>query len=171
MRSIVLMFAVFVLCGSAFAQSKSIYSALSEKACKTLEANPDEGGSYIGECPGTGGFKLRVIEGDLRQTVDIVTPAKKIHPLEFWNFFQGFSSVGDKAEWLVRSGVPRAVIVRFNVAENPEHSERSRSYLIVAKVGKTSSCITDIIKPARDQNVLARKAAEKAPTAPCKTGN
>ena len=149
-------------------QIKSVYTDIDDTKCKTLELTEDEGGSYKGECKGTAGYKLHVIEGDLRQTVNIVTPNKAIHELKFWEHFSAFSAVGPRAEWRVKNGKPVALIVRLNVSENPEDSSKTTSYLIVAKITPDFACVTEMIKPSRTQNVDARKAADKAANIACK---
>ena len=96
------------------AQIKSVYSALSDKACKELERTEDEGGSYRGLCPGVAGYKLELIEGDLRQTITVVDPKGKKHPLQFWNLTGAFTAVGETAEWRMNGKKPIALIVRLN---------------------------------------------------------
>lgn len=150
------------------AQVRSVYTDLDANKCRTLELNEDEGGSYKGECSGVAGFKLHVIEGDLRQTVDVVSPGKKVHELKFWEFFGGFSSVGPRAEWRMRGKTPVALIVRFNVSEDPEDSTKITSHLLVAKITPSSICVTNMIKPSRTQNAEARRAADSSSRKPCK---
>lgn len=159
---------LFVLAsvGIATAQNKSVYT--STKTCKTISSNPDEGGSYEGECMGVGGYKVRLLEGDIRQTIDIITPAKKKFELNFWGFYSGFSYVGEKIEWRVKGTVPVAMIIRYNVAGSDD-TQKSTSYLMVAKVGAKSSCVTDVIMPGSKQNEEARTAADAATSKPCKT--
>lgn len=147
---------------------QSVYTSLDDRKCKTLESNPDEGGSYLGECPGTGGYKLQIAEGDLRQTVSVVAPGKKVFPLEFWSFFSGFSAVQPTAEWRVKGKTPVGLIVRFNVSENPEDTSKTTSYLIVSKITETENCIVEVFKPSKSQNILARQAADSAAVKPCK---
>jgi hypothetical protein len=149
------------------AQNKSVYTGLSDKICKTAEFTEDEGGSYRGICPGVGGYKLELIEGDLRQTIIIVDPKKKEHNLKFWEIFGGFSAVDQKAEWRTKGGKPYALIVRLNVNEDPEKIEKRTLYLLVAKITPTETCVTDVIKPSRTQNVDARRAADAAASKPC----
>jgi len=150
------------------AQNQSVYTSTRTSACRTIESHADEGGSYEGECRGVGGYKLRLLEGDIRQTLNVITPAKKKFELNFWSFYGGFSSIGEKIEWRTRKGVPFALIARFNVAR-ADDSEKSTSYLMVAKVGKTSSCVTDIVLPSTTQNEEARKLADAAATKPCRS--
>ncbi|MEO7672533.1 MAG: hypothetical protein ABIU09_00470 [Pyrinomonadaceae bacterium] len=146
----------------------SKYTGLGEKACKTIEANPDEGGSYRGLCPGVGGYKLEAIEGDLRQSINVIDPRTKKHELNLWNVSGGFSSLGAEAEWRMNGKTPVALIVRFNVSENAEDSSKITSYLVVVKIKQDKICITDALKPTRSQNFEARKAADKSATRPCR---
>ena len=156
-------------CGvHASAQITSRYTDLDDQKCKTLELDEEGGGSYKGECAGVGGYKLHVLEGDLRQSVDIIDPAGKAHQLRFWEHFGGFSAVGPRAEWRIKNRQPIALIVRLNVSENPEKPETTTSYLIVSKITKTEACITDIIRPSRTQNAEARRAADNSASEPCK---
>lgn len=64
--------AALILCASvaAFPQNKSIYTSTKTSACRTIKSTDEGTGSYVGECNGVGGFKIRLIEGDIRQTID-----------------------------------------------------------------------------------------------------
>ena len=152
---------------SAFAQNKSVYTSTKTSACRTISQSDKDAGSYEGECTGVGGYKVRVLEGDIRQTINIITPAKKKFELNFWGFYSGFSSIGEKIEWRTKGGVPVALIARFNVANN-EDSSKSISYLMISKISKTSSCVVDVILPSPKQNEEARISADAASTKPCK---
>lgn len=153
---------------NGIAQNKSIYTSTKTSACRTISSNPNEAGSYEGECKGVGGYKVRLIEGDIRQTLNIITPARKKFELNFWAFFSGFSAIGEKIEWRTRGGVPVALIARFNVATTDD-PPGSRSYLMVAKIGKTSSCVTDYVEAGPKQNETARELADIAQTKACKS--
>ncbi len=161
---IVLLLAVFV----ADAQVSSVYTDLDDRKCRTLEVQEDEGGSYKGECKGVGGFKLQVIEGDLRQTINIIAPEGEEHQLRLWEHFTAFSAVGPRAEWRVKAKKPFALIFRFNVSEDPVDSSKITSYLVVAKITADLACVTEVIKPSKTQNAEARRAAERSTTTPCK---
>jgi len=152
---------------STVAQNQSVYTSTRGSSCKTIEEFPDEGGSYIGECRGVGGYKVELLEGDLRQTLNIVTPARKKFELDLWGFYGGFSYVGQKIEWRTKGGIPVALIARFNVA-TPENSQMSTSYLMVSKIGKAGACVTDIVLPSATQNADARTLADAARDKPCK---
>src|ERR1041385_2596789 len=106
----------------------SIYTPLNVKACRTIKSTSAEGGSYVGICNGVAGYKLQLEEGDLRQNIQVITPAGEKHSLELWNVVgSSFSSLGEKAEWRIkRTGAkvtPLALIVRYNVAD-PENSAK-----------------------------------------------
>jgi len=152
--------------GEAQTAATSIYTDLSAKKCKTLKED-DQGSEQ--ECKGTAGYKLLVLEGDIRQTVTVVTPKGKEFPLELWTVVSpAFSSVGEKAEWRMKNKKPVALIIRFNASENSEDSSKITSYLSVAKITANEICVTDVIKPGANQNELARKAADTAATKQCK---
>ena len=157
---------------SASAQSnRSVYTNLGEKSCKTIKADSSEAGSYVGLCGGVGGYKLQVEEGDLRQNIQVITPAGKKHSLDLWTVVgSSFSSLGDKAEWRVRTQkgkvVPVALIVRYNVS-SPEDSTKTTSYLAVAKITAAKICVTDKIAPGAGANEAARAAADKSADKPC----
>ncbi len=170
MRSIVgIVAAVLCLSFAAIAQNQSIYTSTRTASCRTIVSDPRYAGSYEGECKGVGGYKIRLLEGDIRQTINIITPARKKFELGFWTFFGGFSSIGEKVEWRVKNGAPVALIARFNVAEGDEG--KTRSYLMVSKIGKAMSCVTDIVEPMAGQNEKARELADSASSKPCKQTN
>lgn len=165
-------FCVFIFSVGALAQNKSVYTYLNPDRCKTVESNPDEGGSYRGECTGVGGYKLEVLEGDLRQTVNVIFPSGEKSELDFWTIVSGaFSAVGERAEWRVagkgKNLKPVALIVRFNASEDLEKPEKTTSYLVVSKITKETACITDIVKPTKGQNLMAQKLADASANKPC----
>lgn len=153
---------------------ESIYTDLKTEKCKEIELTDNEGGSYRGECAGVAGYKLEVLEGDLRQSINVVAPNRKKFELNFWTTVSGaFSSVGEKAEWrITRSGkkiTPTALIVRYNVNENPERAELNTSYLVVVKITKNSACVTDVVAPTvKNQNAKARQLADASVNKPCR---
>jgi len=163
----IFLFGIVVLAfsGLASAQNKSVYTSTSK--CRTISSRPEEAGSYEGECKGVGGYKVRLLEGDLRQSINIITPGKKTFELNFWGFFSSFSDINPKIEWRTKAGVPVALIARLNVA-NTDSTKKGKSYLMISKIGKKSSCVVDIIKPGANQNEAARKSADAAAKKPCK---
>ena len=152
---------------TAAGQMRSVYTNLGEKACRTIKLTSDEGGSYLGECRGIGGYKLQLLEGDLRQSINVVDPNGRKTELNLWNVSGGFSHVGPTAEWRMDGKRPVALIVRFNASENPEEPSRTTSYLVVIKITRGSICITDALRPTRSHNFEARRAAEASAARPC----
>lgn len=177
MKNILLIaFSLSVLAGAAFGQTKkieSIYTSLKTADCRTIEQSDEGAGWYSGECPGVGGYKLELLEGDIRQTINVIAPNKKKYELELWRVVSSaFSATGEKAEWRVtRTGkkvTPIALIVRYNANENTEEPGQSTSRLVVVKITKTNACVTDVVEPMANQNVKARQLADTSAGKPCK---
>lgn len=149
----------------------SVYTDLDADKCKTVEVNEDEEWS-VQRCEGAFGYTLEVTEGDLRQTIVVIDPKGKRHDLELWSVVSsGFSYVGKKAEWRFRSAdgrrQPFALIVRYDVSEDPSNPEKTTSYLTVSKITDEAICVTDIVKPVKDANAKARDLALGAQERPC----
>lgn len=145
----------------------SVYTDLAAARCKTVEVEEETGGS-VQKCPGVGGYELLVEDDDLRQSVTVVTPDGRKHPLNYWQVITtAFSSLGEKAEWRVEKKggkvKPYALIVRVNASENPEAPDRKTSYLAVAKLTADKVCVTDKVKT----NEEARQAADASAGKPC----
>lgn len=133
------------------------------EGCPILEQNPDEAGYYLSECPGAGGYKVRVIEFDLRQTVEVVPPDGVAHGLELAAVTGGgFSTLGKTAEWrgprTTGAFAPDALILRHEVVTDPE-GKITVSYLVVVSVAG-EPCVTARIAPGSGQNAKARAAAD-----------
>ena len=149
----------------------SVYTDLTTAKCRTIEVDK-ETGSSVQTCPGVAGYKLLVLDDDLRQSITVVDPSGKNHELNLWHVITGgFSSVGSKAEWRVTTKrgkrIPFALIVRVNANEDAENPNRSRSYLSVSKVTADLVCVTHKIDGGVKANEAARKAADEAANAPC----
>ena len=168
MKMVALVAVMLLAAGAADAQRvTSVYTKLSDKACKTLELDEGEGALYRGSCPGVAGYKLELIEGDLRQTLNIIGPKGEEHELRFWHLTGAFTYIGETAEWRMRGKKPIALIVRLNVSENVEDASKTKGYLVVAKITPTETCVTHFLAPTRSHNYEARKAADKAADRPC----
>ena len=131
--------------------------------CPVLESNPDEAGYFLSECKGEGGYKLRVIESDLRQTIEVVAPDGKKSDLNLSAVTGGgFSHLGKNVEWRgeVKDGAfaPDALIVRHEVVTNPEGTE-TESWLVAVKLAG-APCPIARIAPGPEQNQHARDAAD-----------
>ena len=158
---------ILVLTASAAPPVTSVYSSLS--GCKKVKTGRDHS---VQACRGVGGYNLQLEYDDARESITVIGPDKKAHPLNLWQVIStGFSSVGQKVEWRVttKNGkqVPLALIVRFNASENPEDSSKTTSYLVVAKITPQGICVTDKIAPGATANQEARNAADAAAHKPC----
>lgn len=149
---------------------QSIYTDLSSEKCKTVKTEVE--GAYAKlECPGIAGYKLILEDFDLRQTITVIAPGGSQHQLNLGNT-GGFSHVGKKAEWRVRNvggkSVPFALILRFNISENMNDSNKYTSYLTVSKITPGKICTTDNrIGPTGGANEAARRAADASADKPC----
>lgn len=146
------------------------YTRLGSPDCKVTKVDEEAGGS-TSLCPGLGGYRLAVIDSDARMSIDVIAPDGNAQPLNLWSVAGGaFSSLGPRAEWRFPQGsnTPSALIVRFESYEYPEQPERTRSYLVVAKLAASGSCVIALVKPGPDQNRRAREVADGAASAACK---
>lgn len=158
---------LFVFAAVTLAQNKSVYTDLAANKCKILDQDRGMPGNYSTECAGIGGFALEVYLDDERNSIAVVLPSKKIVGLDFWSYFGNFSELGEKAEWRMKGKTPVALIVRLNVSDNGDEKPPT-SYLIVSKINSTGACVTNIVKPGKNQNAQARQLADKALAKSCK---
>lgn len=170
MRALIFIFiASLSFTANAYAQKiTSVYTGLDEKSCKVIELDAEGAGWYRGICPGVGGYRLELTEGDLRQTINVVAPDKRTYRLAFNSISSAFSYTGAKAEWRMKGKKPVALIVRFNANEDVENHKKVTSYLSVTKITPNEVCVVDVIKAGKDQNLQARRSADNAATKPCK---
>ncbi len=150
----------------------TLYTDLTAEKCKTIELDESGSGFYRGECPGVGGYKLELIESDIRQTINVILPDGRKAELDLRkNVSYAFSELGEKAEWrVVQNGKnikPIALIVRYNASEDPT-SSKVTSRLVVAKITEGSACITDVVEPIKNANMIARNLADASADKPCK---
>ncbi len=166
MKTFAIFTIIFVSAATAFSQT-SVYTDLSDIKCKTLKSDEEDGVLYKGECAGVAGYKLHLLEGDLRQSIDVIFPDKTAHQLRFWEYFMAYSYIGPRAEWRMKDKKPFALIVRLNVREDVDDMSKNTSYLIVSRIAKDLACVTDVVKPGKDQNAQARKLADASVNSPC----
>ena len=159
--------------GTVVAQSnQSLYTSVEPKQCRTIKSSSDEGGSYQGRCRGVAGYNLIVEEGDLRTNINVVAPGGTAHSLDLWTVVSSaFSSLGPRVEWRMANrgskSIPVALIIRYNASEDVDNSKKTTSYLAVAKITTTETCITDKILPGPNANTDARRAADAASSKSC----
>lgn len=158
---------------SAAAQTnQSLYTSVTPKSCRTIKLTSDEGGSYEGRCRGVAGYNLIVEEGDLRTNIKVVAPGGTARSLDLWTVVSSaFSSLGPRVEWrMAKRGsksIPVALIIRYNASENVDNPDKTTSYLAVAKITASETCVTDKILPGPNANADARRAADAAASKSC----
>jgi len=151
------------------AEIKSIYTELSGKGCSAERITSEVSSERT--CPGIEGYKLLVANEDERDTVTVISPDGRQHPLHLSQTISGgaFDYIGQKAEWRVatREGkdVPVALIIRVDVQSTGDN--KPGSYLSVSKIGESGICVTDKIDPVANANDRAREAADSSAGKPC----
>ena len=145
----------------------SSYTSIAEKDCMTLDS--DDLGS-IQECEPFFNIRVKVIEGDIRQSITLIRDIKE-YDLDFSSTVtSAFSSLGSKIEWLHEIDKPenlKGMIVRLNANEEMEGAEHLSSYLVVSKISLNEICVIGKILPQENQNQVARKMLENADEVPC----
>jgi hypothetical protein len=146
-----------------------VYSSLNTERCTNIAFDDADGASSSAfRCNGVGGYKLILAADDLRETITVVAPNRREYELNLWRIHSGFSAVGTTAEWRMQGTRPKALIIRYNVSEDPDDSTKITSYLMVAKVSNTGACIVGEVPPStRNQNVAARRMADRASSMSC----
>lgn len=171
----VLLSGMLLISMPALAEINSIYTDLREKSCKLIKL--DEFGSSFSRCAGISGYQLLAIAGDIRESITVVDPNNKQHPLNFWNVITyAPSHLGDKAEWRVKQKdgkvVPQALIVRVNSTPYDEitgRNDKRQIYLAVIKITPQKICVVDRVAGGLDDNQKARIIADTASQMPCLT--
>lgn len=155
-------------------ETHSVYSDLSEKACKTLDVDTESGYSKQ-HCNGVLGYGLLVEEQDGRTSVTVVTPDNREFVVNVGDRVEGgFTTLGPRAEWRtsVVNGHKSVIALVYRVNEQDASNvdvnhPRTTSRLVVVRVNATSVCAIAVIEPGATQNDLARAAAEGMTQAGC----
>jgi len=145
----------------------SSYTSIDQQDCLTLDS--DNLGS-IQECEPFNDIKVKVIEGDIRQSISL-TRDNKEYNLEFWSSVSSaFSSLGSKIEWRHQIGNQnelKGMIVRLEVNDDPEDLEHTSSFLVVSKITAENICVVGKILPQENQNEVAREMLDSSTELPC----
>ena len=145
----------------------SSYTSIDEKDCMTLDS--DNLGS-IQECEPFGDIGVKVVEGDIRQSITLTRQSKE-YILNFQSTVNaGFSTLGSKVEWRHEKGKPenvKGMIVRLDVNDDPEDLDKISSYLVVSKITSNDICVVGKILPQSKQNELARAMLDSKEELPC----
>ena len=164
-------FAMVLLSSSALcAQIQSTYTKSDNKSCKVVQSD-NTGYSSVSVCPEYAGIKVEIRESDMRQDMTLVRKGKQYN-LEFRKkISQAFSSFGPVLEWRFSEGkvkTPTAMISRFIAADKyVDGIQENVSYLVVTKITDKKMCIVGKVYPGKNQNVKARRLADKSQTISC----
>lgn len=176
--------ATVLAAGGAQQNAISLYTDISSKSC-TKHIDDQATQAYTLNCPGVHGFRLQVHEDDERSSISLVTPDKRVIPLNYWDVVtRGFSTLGDRVEWRIAKvggqATPVGIIVRVNTLDlsHPERPKRV-PLLAVAKISRDATCVTRVVNAREpDANKEARRlsnnqhlaclSVESAKTSPTK---
>jgi len=141
------------------------FTDLHGKRCQSLESRQDHGSRL---CPGPAGFALVVYDSDDRSSVDIVNPKNGLYPLSYWDVVTpGYTSVGQKAEWLMekRNGkpVPGALLVRLTRLDTANPGE----LIAAARIHHDGACVVFRGDLADTATLHAARKAAANPRAKC----
>ncbi len=133
--------------------------------CTLVRSAPEEAGFFEHECAGEGGWRVRHVESDLRENLALIAPDGGEYDLGLVALAQGaFSSLGDTVEWRGSEEqgrfVPRSLIVRQQVMEDPDPARAERSYLVAVRLAP-SPCVLARVIPGAMQNERAREVADR----------
>lgn len=148
---------------------RSAFTSLDLARCIEIARNDEEAGYSRHRCVGAAGYRVEVIESDLRQTINLFRPGGGSDPLRLSALVAGggFSSLGKIAEWRGTDPArPRTLTVRYGVNEDPDPEVAPRSYLVVIRLA-SPACVVARIVPGPQQSEQARAVADGASLPAC----
>jgi hypothetical protein len=148
---------------------QSIHTELKTESCTKEPDKTDPNETPYLVCPGVAGYKLIVRRVDAgRKSIDVVDAGQRVFPLNYQEVVtRHMFTLGDEAEWRVttRDGrqVPIALAVRVRAREDNDHPEKvTRTYLAVAKITPSETCVTDSIPEGTKPDDELRRAVDGA---------
>lgn len=141
--------AVIVALSVVAARADVVYTPTSGPACR--DASRDGIGDWT--CPGPAGYAVRFMdEGNIAAIA--IGPRRGISQMKNTTQFRGAGHVfGDKMQWLVVDGKPRAAVLR---TWRLDDAEREQQKLDVYAIDRDAVCVVESI------NVKTRAANERA---------
>lgn len=158
---------------SAPAEPRSVYTQLGGDSCKQEIDRSDPNEIPYMVCPGAAGYALVVRRvGSGRKSIDVIDAAGRRHPLNYELLTQHMFSLGERAEWRVKTKggqqVPVALIVRVDERKSIDQPARiTRSYFAVAKITPTSACVIDRIADGSTTRAGVREIADAGQADEC----
>lgn len=152
------------------AAATSAFTSLDTNRCRLVAKNIEEGGYSRHDCPGHAGYRLELIESDLRQNLAILRPDGSKDELRLSSEVGGggFSEIGKTVEWRGRDPAkPRTLTLRFILNEDPDPKVPPRSYLVVVRLA-SPACPIAVVSPGAAQSDEARRIADAPVLAKCR---
>ncbi|MDQ7086250.1 MAG: hypothetical protein Q9M36_15705 [Sulfurovum sp.] len=117
-------------------------------------------------CGEYAGFEIQIDDDDARMSVTLVHKAVSYPQCYPQTISPHFSTLGEKIEWRYPKGEPLhpvAMIVRVHASMQGDtpHDSKSTSYLAVSKIVTDEICVVGKIPAVKNQNILARKMADR----------
>ena len=170
-RTLAAFVALFAAASGSQAYPPTVTTDLYGKACKTLSFDRDTGAATR-QCAGVAGYKLLVHDEDGRVSMDVLPPARRSLPLNFWDVVSsGYSTMGRKAEWHMarRNGklVPVGLVVRVNTVDAAQDRFRRGALTTVTRIGHNDACVVFKTNSASRQASRKARAAAVNPRAQC----
>ena len=171
-RALAALTALAAFTGAPPAYAATITTDLHGKACTILSFDR-ETGAATRQCDGVAGYKLLVHDEDGRTSIDVVPPASRNLPLNFWDVVSnGYSTVGRKAERHMarRHGklVPVGLVVRVDTVDTVALDRYQRGSLTTGtRIGDDAACVVFKTSTASKQASRKARAAALDPRAPC----
>jgi hypothetical protein len=157
MRKILGFAAMLAMVGFGSALADTIFTAASGPKCKD-DSKPEFG---LWTCPGPAGYAVRFAdEGNMVSlTLAPLGSIAKAEPTAQWR--GAGKAFGDKVQWIIRSGVPRAAVIR--TWRRADDDDREIQELSVFAIDGKRACrfgVVDIHQPKASD--LASAKAEEA---------
>lgn len=170
-RSLTALVALAAFSSGTPAYPATVTTDLHGKACKILSFDR-ETGAATRQCNGVAGYKLLVHDEDGRTSIDVVPPARRNLPLNFWDVVSsGYSTVGRKAEWhmVKRHGkmVPVGLVVRVNTVDAVADRYKRGALTTVTRIAEDGACVVFKTSAASRQASRKVRAAALDPQAQC----
>ncbi|WP_315761444.1 hypothetical protein [Bradyrhizobium sp. SZCCHNS2005] len=149
-----------VVVGSALADTA--FTAASGPKCKD-DSKPDFG---LWTCPGPAGYAVRFADEGNMVSLTLAPSGKiaNVGPTAQWR--GAGKAFGDKVQWIVRGGAPRAAVIR--TWRRPDDDEREIEELSVFAIDGKRACTYASVDIHRTRaNELALAKAEQAAASRC----
>ena len=158
---------------SALAANTSVYTALNDAKCQTVDKGTQGEEWILIGCPGyknSPDYQVMLSEDDLRDSVSYGKNPRGNCSLR--TTFSHFNSAGKTVEWRLHKGKPIATILRFAVSYGEDNPPKTADWLVVTKLEDGNSCAMAFVEGAMPKaNEKSRLAADTlSPSFSCKTG-